>query len=211
MVKEFLNLNKHKLWFFPAVLWTILFVCITIASQLFPGGGPRVSWLKGLEIAVLYATFLTFIIVIVSFLICMMRFIRKRVIFKQENWSEFFYRHHFKRTLINYESKMALTEEVMQGKVKDFEVVADTFKDESKFLQFRFYVEWVKLDKTEFKRLDELFKDYDAELDIGYISMKIPNTKRLPVYEIEDKLGGFADLLKQEKFRPLHFTDPVNF
>ena len=68
-------------------------------------------------------------------------------------------------------SKWSFTEEIKEGKLNGFTLRMDMSKEKGRhFLEFNIPVEWKKLDKIEFNRLTEKFKQHNAEFRIGSIA-----------------------------------------
>lgn len=200
MLKAFLALNQKKLIKPPLIAWFILFILIVIASQLFQGGGEKVSIQFGVQIGLIYATTIVVISAIIALAAGWIKFNKKRKVFNKENWSTFFSKYDFKTVLINEHTQMMFTEEVKSGKFKGFDVVADIPKEPQGIIQFQFYVHSDPINRDELKILEKKFKQYLAGFDFGFISKNV--NKKLSVIEIEQSLSEFASFLKQEKFYP---------
>jgi len=110
----------------------------------------------------------------------------------------------FYKSYLNLNTKWFFTEEVKEGKLNDFLLVVDVCRDKNHVIEVTAATEWKKLDKSEYTRLHEKFRQYGIELRIGCL-VKRYNTKRLTVHtvsDLESDLLQFTSLLKQEGFEP---------
>ena len=200
MGKEFYRLNKRKLFFTHSVLWIAMFALILVASQLFGRGNP-VTLKTGLQIALIYSTGITAMSLTFSLLTGFYKFRQKRRIFTKKNWEEFFEKKKFETTLINKNSKLSPTEEVKTGTVENFFTVIDISKENSRFIQVKFYVDHAPINEEGFKFLENMLKLHKAGLEIGYVFKNLHQNSSIS--EINSELTEFCDLLRSESFKPL--------
>lgn len=109
----------------------------------------------------------------------------------------------FYKAFIDDSSKWALTEEIKEGKLNGFTLKMDMSREKGRHtIEFETAVEWMKLDKNEYNRLTEKFKQHHIEFRTGSL-VKQYNTKRpilKTVADLEEDLKLFTTLLKQEGF-----------
>ncbi len=102
-------------------------------------------------------------------------------------------------------SKWSFTDEIKEGKLNGFTLKMDISKEKGRhFLEFDIPVEWKKIDKSEFNRLTEKFKQYNAEFRIGSIAKQydIRQHTLQTVSDLKTDLLLFTTLVKEEGFEP---------
>lgn len=101
-------------------------------------------------------------------------------------------------------SKWTFTDELKEGNVNGFTIRMDLSKEYgSRMIEFDIPVEWKKLDKSEFNRLSEKFKEHNAELRIGSVVKHYDTRKIMPqtVSDLKLDLELFTEILRQEGFK----------
>lgn len=109
----------------------------------------------------------------------------------------------FYKAYIGNASKWLFTDEMKEGKLNGFAFRMDLAKEKGRhFIEFDIPVEWKKLDKSEFKRLTEKFKQHNAEFRIGSIVKRYDTRQEAlqTVSNLKQDLELFTTLLRQEGF-----------
>lgn len=111
----------------------------------------------------------------------------------------------FYKAYIGDTSKWTFTDEIKEGKLNGFTLKMDLSKEKGRhFMEFDVPVEWKKLDKSEFNRLTEKFKQYNAEFRIGSLVKQYDTREQAlqTASDLKDDLELFTTLLRQEGFKP---------
>jgi len=101
-------------------------------------------------------------------------------------------------------SKWSFTDEIKEGKLNGFTLRMDVSKEKNHTIEFDTPTEWKKLDKSEYSRLNDKFKQQSVEFRIGSL-VKYYDTKRTvlqTVSDLKEDLELFTTLLRQEGFEP---------
>lgn len=102
-------------------------------------------------------------------------------------------------------SKWLFTDQIVEGKLNGFTFCMDLSKEKGRhFIEFDTPVEWKKLDKSEFNRLTEKFKQYNTEFRTGSI-VKQYDTRQHELTSVSDlkhDLELFTTQLRHEGFEP---------
>ncbi len=109
----------------------------------------------------------------------------------------------FYKSYIGDTSKWSFTDVIKEGKLNGFTLRMDLSKEKGRhFIEFDIPVEWKKLDKSEFNRLIEKFKQHSAEFRIESITKQYDTRQRtIPtVSDLNQDLELFTALLRQEGF-----------
>ncbi|RPD43430.1 hypothetical protein [Paracnuella aquatica] len=110
----------------------------------------------------------------------------------------------FYKAYIGENSKWSFTDEIKEGKLNGFTLRMDMCKEKGRhFIEFEIPVEWKKLDKSEFNRLTERFKQHNAEFRIGSIVKQYDTRQHTlqTVSDLKQDLELFTALLHQEGFK----------
>ncbi len=110
----------------------------------------------------------------------------------------------FYKSYIGDSSKWSFTDEIKEGKLNGFTLRMDVSKEKGHTIEFDIPTEWKKLDKSEYNRLTEKFKQHNVEFRIGSL-VKQYDTKRPALQTVSDlkqDLEVFTTLLRQEGFEP---------
>lgn len=100
-------------------------------------------------------------------------------------------------------SKWAFTEEIKEGKLNGFTLTMDLSQEKGHhFIEFNIPVEWKRLDKHEYNRLTEKFKQHTAEFRIGSLVKQYDTRQQglQTVSGLKQDLELFTALLRQEGF-----------
>lgn len=109
----------------------------------------------------------------------------------------------FYKAYLDDNSKWALTEEIKEGKLNGFILRMDLSKEKGyHFIEFNIPVEWKKLEKSEYSRLTEKFKQHNAEFRIGSLVKQYDTRQKSSqtVSDLRQDLERFTTLLRQEGF-----------
>ena len=111
----------------------------------------------------------------------------------------------FHKSYIDDMSKWSFTEQIREGKLNGFTLRMDMSKEKGyQFIDFEIPVEWKELDKSEFNRLMEEFKQYNAEFRIGSIVKQYDTRQHAlkAVSDLKHDLELFTMTLQQKGFEP---------
>ena len=110
----------------------------------------------------------------------------------------------FYKAYLGDSSKWSFIDEIKKGKLNGFTLTMDISKEKSHTLEFEIPTEWKKLDKSEYNRLTEKFKQQNVEFRIGSLvkqyNLKLPVSGT--VYDLKQDLELITTLLRQEGFEP---------
>ena len=110
----------------------------------------------------------------------------------------------FYKAYLGDSSKWSFIDEIKKGKLNGFTLTMDISKEKSHTLEFEIPTEWKKLDKSEYNRLTEKFKQQNVEFRIGSLvkqyKLKLPVSGT--VYDLKQDLELITTLLRQEGFEP---------
>lgn len=85
-----------------------------------------------------------------------------------------------------------------------FTLIMNISSEKNHVIEVEIPTEWKKLDKNEYNRLSEKFKQHDVEFRVGSL-VKQYDTKRTALHtgsDLKKDLELFTDLLRQEGFEP---------
>ena len=203
-MNTFLELNRQKLKpvFFRISLVLLGLVLLTflmvyLATENLPNGQLLLSII--LAIGICFPLF----IMLLGYLMWLLN--RKA---RQNTFSKRPFDHieniGFYKVYIGDTSKWSFTDELKEGKFNGFALKMNLSKEKGHhFIEFDIPLEWKKLDKIEFKRLTEKFKQQNAEFRIGSV-VKQYDTRQEPVQTVSNlkqDLEVFTTLLRQEGFK----------
>lgn len=110
----------------------------------------------------------------------------------------------FNKSYIGDTSQWSCTEEIKEGNLNGFILRMDLSKENgSRFIEFDIPLEWKKLNKSEYNRLTEKFKEHNAELRNGSIAKQYDTRQQIlqTVSDLRQDLELFTALLRQEGFK----------
>jgi len=110
----------------------------------------------------------------------------------------------FYNAYLDDKSKWSFTDEIKKGQLNGFTLSMDISKEKGHTLEFDIPTEWKKLDKNEYSRLTEKFKQHNVEFRIGSL-VKQYDTKLYAfrtIYDLKQDLEFITTLLRQEGFQP---------
>ena len=200
----FLELNRHKLKPFFVRISLILLgvVSIFVLIPYLAGNLPN----EQLLLYIILATGIAFplFIMLLGYLTWQLNHKARQKTFAKTPFNQVdniaFYKAYIGDT-----SKWSFTDEIKEGKLNGFTLRMDLSKEKGHhFIEFDIPVEWKRLDKSEFNRLTEKFKQHNAELRIGSIAKQY-DTRLITlqtVSALKQDLELFTALLKQEGFEP---------
>ncbi len=202
-MRQFLNLNRHKLTFaFKAT--SLIFSTLILAVFLFAYFNEGPAEIDALVFGLfLFGIVLPCFIIFISYLAWDYKQRAKRKAFSKSPFDQL-HELGFSDLLLNEETKLFFTEEVKAGRINGFNMIADILYDKSHIIEVRASTAWKHLDRYEYNRLSMEFKARDIEFDIGSFVRKY-NTKKLHVHTISDlerDLTDFTELLIQNGFKP---------
>jgi hypothetical protein len=199
---EFFVLNKRKLTFGALVTWLLFGFLLTIIVFFYIGSDRPISFLDGLGMTAIYATFTTCLMLMIAISFGGYEFIKKKRVFARPEWNSYFSRNNFQTIQLYKHTRWVLTEEAKTGYIKGFPVLADMKKDYAGYVVFMFFADSRPLDKPHFRELEKFFKKHDGGFEVGYIYKKLKRNRKLSDVQIEKELLEFADLLLKEGFTP---------
>lgn len=204
----FLKLNRNKLspTFFRLsfVLLGAVFLVLTIAYFTHNLPNRQLLLVIILATSIGFALLIMFLTYIVWLLNCKAR---KRVFTKSpfnqiENIG-------FYKAYKGDNSKWMFTDEIKKGTLNGFTLTMDISKEKSHTLEFEIETKWKELNKSEYNRLMEKFKQQNIEFRIGslvkYYNIKRPLLKSLS--DLKQELELFTSLLHKEGFEPKKCED----
>jgi hypothetical protein len=110
----------------------------------------------------------------------------------------------FYKAYLGDTSKWSFTDEIREGQLNGFTLTMDVSKEKGHTLEFDIPTEWKKLDKNDFSRLTEIFKQHNVEFRMGSL-VKLYDTRKQKVgtvSELKQDLELTTTLLLQEGFNP---------
>lgn len=198
----FLELNKQKLKsafvHISLVLLGLVSIFLVIAYMTgnLPGGQILLSIILATGIV------FPFFIMLLGYLIWTLNHNARQTTFAQTPFNQVdkigFYKAYKDDT-----SKWSFTEVIRESNINGFPLRMDLSKENgSRFIEFAIPVEWKKLNKSEFNRLTEKFKEHNAELRIGSIAKQYDTKQQAlqTVFDLRRDLELFTTLLRQEGF-----------
>ena len=111
----------------------------------------------------------------------------------------------FNKYYVLENSRFHFTEEVKRGQINDFALICNVERSTPNQMAFRAITKDRRLDKSEFKKLENILKGHNIEFDFGALT-KTYNLKKIQFKGISDlsaDLEQFTDLLKENGFEPL--------
>lgn len=103
------------------------------------------------------------------------------------------------------DTKWAFRDYIKEAKINGFSLRMDIAKEGRHAIEFDTSTQWKKLDKTEYRRLNEKFKAHNVEFRMGGLT-KYYDTEYFilkTVSDLSNDLKLFTTILKQEGFEPL--------
>lgn len=202
-MRQFLNLNRHKLSFaFKGI--SLTFSTLILAVFL-------IAYFNGQQAnidTIVFALFLSGIVLpcFIIFISYLAWYYKQRAMRKAFSKPPFDQLNElgFSDLLLNEKTKWSFTEEVKAGRVNGFNLIADILYDKSHIIEVRAFTAWKHLDRNEYKRLSIEFKAHNIEFDFGSL-VKRYNTKLLHVHTIRElkvDFEEFTELLKRNGFKP---------
>jgi len=200
-MKQFLELNRHKLQFaftFTAtILTTAVIIVFTVSyfKDAFPA--PRLL----LSVLFVSAILLPVFIISLAYLTWYHRSIVRRQSFSNSPFDQLD-KIGFSKSLINEHSKWFFTEEIKVASINGHTFYCDISRDKSHVIAFRTSVTWNNPEGKKFQQVSSKLKAAGLEMDIDQLSknydIKKASTKN--IYDIKNDLEEFAVLIKQEGF-----------
>jgi len=203
-MSTFLKLNRHKLK--PAFLRTSIIllglVSIALLIAFLTGNLPNGQLL--LSIILVTGLGFSLFILFLGYITWLLNHKARQNAFAKTPFDQI-ENIGFYKAFIDDTSKWSFTDEIKEGKINGFTLRMDMSKEKGyQFIEFDIPVEWKKLDKSEFNRLSNIFKQHNAEFRIGSIA-KSYETRQQPfqtVSDLKQDLELFTTLLRQEGFEP---------
>ncbi len=201
----FLKLNRHKLK--PAfvrvslvllVLVLLIFLIAFFATGNLPKGQLLLSIILGTGVG------LPIFILLLGYLTWLLNHKARHNAFGKTPFDQI-ENIGFYKAYIGDTSKWSFTDEIRKGKLNGFILQVDLSKEKGRhFIEFDIPLEWKKLDKSEFNRLTEIFKQHNAEFRIGSIAKQYDTRQHTltTVSDLKQDLELFTALLRQEAFEP---------
>lgn len=198
----FLELNRTKLKsiFIRLSLVIIGFVAIVLAVAFLTGNSPNGQLLLAIILTAIFG--LPLFIMSLGYIGWL--FNRKA---RQKAFSKIPFNQieniGFYKSYTGDNSKWSFTDEIREGKLNGFTLKMDVCKEKSHTIEFNTPTEWKKLDKSEYDRLSDMFRQYNIEFRVGSI-VKQYDTKQpaLQSVDLKQDLELFTTLLRQEGFEP---------
>ena len=110
----------------------------------------------------------------------------------------------FYKAYLGDNSKWSFTDEIKKGHINGFNLTMDISKEKGHTLNFDISTQWKKLDKNDFSRLTEKFKQHNIEFRMGSLVKEydITQLKFRTVSELKQDLELATTILLQEGFEP---------
>lgn len=110
----------------------------------------------------------------------------------------------FSKGFMGYSSKWQFTEEIQVGFVNDFFIACMVTRDNPKEVLFQAAVQFRRMDKPEFKRLNTLLAKENMAFSHDSLVKKYPlqTLKTLSIEELQHELVQFTMRLKELRFKP---------
>ncbi len=111
----------------------------------------------------------------------------------------------FRNVTKNEDSKTRFTSDYYTGTVNGFIVDCDVdTQNDSKHIRFKYYINIRPLGKTDFKRIQKDFEEFNGYFDFNWISKKYHYKKHRikSVTELEKELIDFGEMILKEKIEP---------
>ena len=110
----------------------------------------------------------------------------------------------FVKAYIGDNSKWVFADEIKKGKFNGFTLTMDVSKEKGHTLEFDIPTKWKKLDKNDYSRLTEKFKQHNIEFRMGSLVKQYdPRQSQLQtVSELKRDLELTTTILLQEGFEP---------
>lgn len=111
----------------------------------------------------------------------------------------------FRKVTKNADSKTKFICDYYTGKIGDFIVDCDVdTQNESTQIRFKYFVNILPQDKTEYKRIQNDFKSLNGFFDFNWISKKYhyKNHRLKSIFELEKELTDFGKLIIKENIEP---------
>lgn len=199
----FLALNRDKLKFIFVQLSLVLLglVSIVLVIAHLAGNFPNGQLLLGIMLATCIG--FPLFIMLLGYMIWLLNHKARQNAFSKIPFNQI-ENIGFYKSYIGNGSKWSFTDEIKEGKLNGFTLSMDVSKEKNNTIEFNIPTEWKKLDKSEYNRLIEKFKQHGVEFRIGSL-VKQYDTKRPALQTIPDlkqDLELFMTLLKQEGFEP---------
>lgn len=202
-MKQFLNLNKHKIKFaflFTSAIFTgfaLTVLTISYFKNVFP--------ISSLLLAIFFFSAL----VLPSFIICLAylgwyyRLIVRSKAFSKAPFSQL-NEIGFSDCFLNENSKWHFTEKIKTSITNGYRLYCDVSKEKSHVIEFNSYVSWSNPNNIKFQEVSKKLKYANIEAGFGTLS-KIYDQRKTSaknIYDIKNDLEEFTELMKQEGFNP---------
>lgn len=202
-MNTFLTLNRYKVKFgFIITALTCLslvstFLIVAYCTGNFPG------WRLLFAIVVVAGIVFPLFIILLAYLGWQYNHNTRRKVFSQLPFDQLesigFYKSYY-----NLNTRWFFTEEIKEGKINGFTLAVDINRERRHIIDVTIETAWKHLDKAEYKRLEEKFKEYNIEFLIGAL-VKHYDARQpgfISIHELKNDLQYFTLLLQQEGFEP---------
>lgn len=110
----------------------------------------------------------------------------------------------FSKAYVGDNSKWSFADEIKKGGVNGFTLTMDISKEKRHTLEFDIPTQWKMLDKNEFSRLKEKFKQHNIEFRMSSLVKQYDTTQTefLTISELKIDLELATTLLLKEGFKP---------
>lgn len=201
-MNTFLQLNTHKLYpmFVRISLIFLAAVLIPLSITYMTGTVPNEQFI--LYVILVACIGFPGLIIFFGFLIWQLNHKARQKAYSKKPFDQIEEIGFFK-TQIGDTSKLSLIDEIKEGSINGFTLRMDISKEKGpRFIEFDIPVEWKKLDKGEFNRIAEEFKQYNGELRIGSITKRYDTKQHSlqTILDLKQDLELFTKLLRQEGF-----------
>lgn len=110
----------------------------------------------------------------------------------------------FHTALLSFDSKWSFTETIKERKLNGFRLRCGIGSEKGNTIEFEVQVEWKRLDKQGFSRLNTKLLQQNIELRVGSI-VKVYNLKELAtqnITQLNNSLQEFTEILRVQGFAP---------
>ena len=200
-MKEYYKRNRAKI-FFAAKGCTIVFGMFSLLLTAIATYYDKTAFTDMLFYSIIFVTGITLFILVLGITTGYYKFYCKRLLFNEPVFRDFFIENHFSIIDKYATNRWYFSEEVMKGKIRNFEVVSDFCNNKRKWLRFDFLITKIPINNQRYDQLSKLFENYQATFDFDTIYLLIDITKPNSIHNTINQLNLFADVLTKEGFIP---------
>jgi hypothetical protein len=202
IMNTFLKLNFRKLrfaLFFSAATMSSLVSLVLLIAYFKTGHSASFA----LVISILVFTVFLFpvFIVLLGYFSWLFKRSRKLKLFSKPPFNDL-EKIGFYNSLKGENSRWVFTEEIKEGEIKGVKIKCDLAEQKLNTVEFELFNVFREIDKRDFKRLEELFREYNGyfKFDTIAISYTAGQAKNMTPEDLKSDLEKFIMMLKREGF-----------